>query len=62
MITETESKGCWVEKKDKLKQKFKTLTDNDLLFADGKIDEMFERLQIKLGKTKEEMHIIFEEI
>jgi uncharacterized protein YjbJ (UPF0337 family) len=56
----TEVKGTWNEQKGKLKQKFATLTDNDLMFADGKKDEMFGRLQIKLGKTKEELHKIFE--
>jgi uncharacterized protein YjbJ (UPF0337 family) len=48
-------KGNWEEQKGKLKQKFAALTDNDLLFADGKQEEMIGRLQKKLGKTKEEM-------
>lgn len=56
----TEVKGKWNEQKGKLKQKFATLTDNDLLFAEGKKEEMFGRLQIKLGKTKEELHKIIE--
>ena len=50
-----ELKGNWNEQKGKLKQKFAILTDNDLMFADGKKDEMMGKLQIKLGKTKEEM-------
>lgn len=52
----TEIKGNWNEQKGKLKQKFAELTDNDLMFAEGKKDEMLGRLQIKLGKTKEELH------
>ena len=52
----TESKGNWNEIKGKLKQKYATLTDDDLLFADGKKDEMLGRLQVKLGKSKEELH------
>ncbi len=52
----TEVKGNWNEQKGKLKQKFATLTDDDLMFEEGKKDEMFGRLQIKLGKTKEELH------
>ena len=52
----TEIKGNWNEQKGKLKQKFAELTDNDLLFAEGKKDEMLGRLQAKLGKTKEELH------
>jgi uncharacterized protein YjbJ (UPF0337 family) len=51
-------KGNWEEQKGKLKQKFAALTDNDLLFADGKQEEMIGRLQKKLGKTKEEMYKI----
>jgi len=54
----TELKGDWEQQKGKLKQKFATLTDNDLLFSEGKKEEMLGRLQAKLGKTKEELHKI----
>jgi uncharacterized protein YjbJ (UPF0337 family) len=54
----TELNGKWEQQKGKLKQKFAMLTDNDLLFAEGKKEEMFGRLQTKLGKTKEELHKI----
>ncbi|MES2620596.1 MAG: CsbD family protein [Bacteroidota bacterium] len=54
----TELKGNWEEQKGKLKQKFAALTDDDLLFAEGKKEEMMGKLQIKLGKTKEELHTI----
>jgi uncharacterized protein YjbJ (UPF0337 family) len=54
----TEMAGNWNEQKGKLKQKFATLTDDDLLFAEGKKDEMMGRIQKKLGKTKEELHKI----
>lgn len=54
----TEVKGNWNEQKGKLKQKFAALTDNDLMFAEGKKEEMLGRIQIKLGKTKEELHKI----
>jgi uncharacterized protein YjbJ (UPF0337 family) len=56
----TELKGNWDEQKGKLKQKFATLTDNDLLFVEGKKEEMLGKLQIKLGKSKEELHKIIE--
>ena len=58
MTNSTELKGNWNEQKGKLKQKFANLTDNDLMFAEGKKDEMFGRLQKKLGKTKEELRNI----
>lgn len=54
----TELKGTWEEQKGKLKQQFAALTDNDLMFSEGKKEEMLGRLQIKLGKTKEELHKI----
>ena len=54
----TELNGNWEKQKGKLKQKFAELMDDDLLFAEGKKEEMIGRLQIKLGKTKEELHEI----
>jgi uncharacterized protein YjbJ (UPF0337 family) len=56
----TELKGNWNEQKGKLKQKFASLTDNDLVFEEGKKDEMLGKLQIKLGKSKEELDKIME--
>lgn len=56
----TELSGNWNEKKGKLKQKFATLTDDDLLLVEGKKEEMLGRLQAKLGKTKEELHKLIE--
>jgi uncharacterized protein YjbJ (UPF0337 family) len=58
----TELKGNWDEQKGKLKQKFATLTDDDLLFAEGKKDEMMGKLQIKLGQSKEELHKTISEL
>ena len=57
-----EAKGNWNEQKGKLKQKFAVLTDNDLMYEEGKQDEMYGKLQIKLGKTKEELHKIIGEL
>ncbi|WP_020404283.1 CsbD family protein [Gracilimonas tropica] len=48
-------KGNWNELKGKLKQKYSDLTDDDLTFSEGKEDELFGRLQKKLGKTKDEI-------
>lgn len=58
----TDLKGNWNEQKGKLKQKFAALTDNDLLFAEGKREEMMGRLQIKLGKSKEQLHKIIADL
>ncbi len=58
----TELKGNWDEQKGKLKQKFAALTDDDLLFAEGKKDEMLGKLQIKLGKSKDELHKLISDL
>lgn len=62
MITKTEIEGTWNEVKGKLKQKFAILTDSDVLLVEGKKDELLGRLQIKLGKTKEEIEKIISEL
>ena len=47
--------GNWDEIKGKLKQQYAQLTDEDLTFADGKVDELVGKLQEKLGKGKSEI-------
>jgi uncharacterized protein YjbJ (UPF0337 family) len=54
--------GTWNETKGKLKQQFAILTDNDLLLVEGKQDELIGRLQLKLGKTKEEIMKIISDL
>jgi len=48
-------KGNWNELKGKVKQKYANLTDNDLMYEEGKEDELLGRLQQKTGKTKQEL-------
>jgi uncharacterized protein YjbJ (UPF0337 family) len=55
-------KGNWNEIKGKLKQKYADLTDDDLAFAEGKEDELYGRLQKRLGKTKDELRQEIEKI
>ena len=43
---------------NQIDQRWECLMDNDLLYQSGKKDEMLGKLQIKLGKTKEELHNI----
>jgi uncharacterized protein YjbJ (UPF0337 family) len=54
-MTKLQFKGSWNEVKGKLKQKYGDLTDDDLIFAEGKEDELLGRLQQRLGKGKEEL-------
>lgn len=48
-------KGNWDDLKGKLKQQYAQLTDDDLTFAEGKGDELIGKLQNKLGKAKNEV-------
>jgi uncharacterized protein YjbJ (UPF0337 family) len=54
-MNSTVIKGNWNELKGKLKQKYGNLTDDDLMFSEGREDEMLGRLQKKLGKSKDEI-------
>jgi uncharacterized protein YjbJ (UPF0337 family) len=54
-MNKLEMKGSWNELKGKLKQQYGNLTDDDLVFAEGKEDELLGRLQKKLGKSKDEV-------
>ena len=62
MMNNMELRGSWQEQKGRLKQKFAVLTDDDLMFVQGKKEEMMGRLQAKLGKTKEELMKIISEM
>ena len=48
-------KGNWNKVKGKLKQEYANLTDNDLIYVEGKEDELLGTLQKKLGETREEI-------
>lgn len=48
-------KGNWNEMKGKIKQQYADLTDDDLMYEEGKDDELMGRIQKKTGKTKEEV-------
>ncbi|QCR25208.1 hypothetical protein C1N53_21095 [Pontibacter sp. SGAir0037] len=48
-------RGSWDDVKGQLKQNYAELTEDDLTYAEGKEDELFGRLQQKLGKTKDEI-------
>lgn len=52
----------WREVKILLKRRFDNLIDADLVLDDGGMEELFRRLQTKLGKTEQELRQIFAEI
>jgi len=60
MPNSTELQGNWDEFKGKLKQKYAELTDDDLTYEEGKDDEMWGRLEQKIGKAKKEILSLFQ--
>jgi uncharacterized protein YjbJ (UPF0337 family) len=55
-------KGNWNQVKGRLKATYGQLTDDDLVLESGKEDEMYGRLQKKLGKTREEVKKMIEDL
>jgi uncharacterized protein YjbJ (UPF0337 family) len=51
----TTLKGRWNEVKGKLKREYADLTDDDLMYVEGKEDELYGRIQQKVGKSKDEV-------
>jgi len=52
-MTKLEIKGDWNITKGKLKQKWASLSDDDLTYAEGKQEELFGRIQKRTGETRE---------
>lgn len=46
-------KGKWNQIKGKLKQKYAGLTDDELVYLEGKEEEFLGRIQKKTGKSKD---------
>lgn len=61
-MTKLQIKGTWNETKGKLKQKYASLTDDDLLFEEGKEDELLGRIQKRTGEAKEKIRSFIEEV
>lgn len=55
-------KGNWNIVKGNLKQKWADLTDDDLLYEDGKEDEVLGRIQKKTGETKENINTFIDDM
>ena len=52
-MNKLEIKGDWNIIKGKLTQKWADLTDDDLLFVEGKQEELIGRIQKRTGETRE---------
>jgi uncharacterized protein YjbJ (UPF0337 family) len=55
-------KGNWNQAKGKLKSAYAQLTDDDLLLEEGKEDELYGRIQKKLGKSRDEVRKLIEDL
>jgi uncharacterized protein YjbJ (UPF0337 family) len=55
-------RGSWDDVKGQLKQNYGDLTDDDLMYVEGKEDELLGRLQRKLGKTKNDIVRLISEL
>ena len=55
-------KGGWHEVKGKLKQKYGQLSEHDLLYEEGKDEELLGRLEKKLGKKKDDIRMLISEL
>jgi len=56
-----EIKGDWNITKGKLKQKWATLTDNDLHYVEGMREELLGRIQKRTGETREAIEKVIKE-
>jgi len=55
-------KGNWNIVKGELKQKYASLTEEDLTYAEGQEDELLGRLQQKTGEAKEALKDFIDKI
>jgi len=47
--------GDWNKQSKQLKEKYAQLTDSDLKFETGKENDLFKRVETRLGKNREEV-------
>jgi uncharacterized protein YjbJ (UPF0337 family) len=52
----------WDQIKGKLKQRYAQLTDNDLVFVEGKAEELLHRLREKLSMSEEALERVLDEL
>jgi uncharacterized protein YjbJ (UPF0337 family) len=55
-------KGTWKDVSDRLKKRFSILTDADLLYIQGKEEQLLDRLVRRLGQTKGRIREMLESI
>jgi len=58
-MNEDRLKGKWNQIKGELKKKWGKLTDDDLMYGEGHVDQMIGRIQERTGEKKEEIRKFF---
>ncbi|MEA5070924.1 MAG: CsbD family protein [Petrimonas sp.] len=53
-------KGKWNELKGRVKKEWADLTDDDLMYVEGKEDELYGRIQSRTGRSRDEIRTWFE--
>jgi len=61
-VLQDKLKGNWNQVKGNLKQKWGNLTDDELLYEEGKEDELLGKIQQKTGETKETINNFIEKM
>lgn len=61
-MTTSDLEATWGTLKGKLKQRYGQLTDDDLIFVEGKGEELLSRLQERLGLSRNELDWILEDL
>jgi len=61
MINVDKLSGKWNEIRGQVKQKWGKLTDNDLTFANGNVDQLIGTIQRKTGEAREEIESFLNE-
>jgi len=56
------TKGNWIALKEKIKQIYTNITEDDLKLENGEEGELLIRLQKKLGKTKKEVLVFINKL
>lgn len=60
--TELKLTGNWNNIKGKLKEKYAELTDDDLIYEEGKEDQIIAQVQKKTGEAKENIKAFIDSI
>jgi len=62
METKLKIKENWTALKKELKQKYVALTDSELTYQEGREDELVATISKKVGKTKDEVSNVIQEL